>query len=53
MLLVILAVAQILLLAVVVILFLTNGRSDLQNCVPKLRTGLAELRNSAERLCAI
>ena len=51
MLLVILAVAQILLLAVVVILFfLTKGRSDLQNSVPELRTGLADLRNSAERL---
>jgi DNA recombination protein RmuC len=48
--LVILAVAQILLLAVVVILFLTKGRSDLQNSVPELRTGLADLRNSAERL---
>src|SRR6202008_1710302 len=50
MLLVILAVAQILLLAVVVILFLTKGRSDLQNSVPELRTGLADPRNSSERL---
>ncbi len=50
MLLVILAVIQIILLAVLVILFLTNRRSDLQNSVPELLTGLADLRNSAVRL---
>lgn len=50
MLLVILAVVQIALLAILVILFLTKGRSDLQNSVPELLTGLADLRNSAERL---
>lgn len=50
MLLVILAVIQIILLAVLVIPFLTNRRSDLQNSVPELLTGLADLRNSAVRL---
>jgi hypothetical protein len=50
MVLVILAVVQIFLLAILVILFLTKGRSDLQNSVPELMTGLADLRNSAERL---
>jgi hypothetical protein len=50
MLLVILAVIQIVLLAVLVILFLTKGRNDLQNSVPELLTGLADLRSSAERL---
>ncbi|MGD0414517.1 MAG: DNA recombination protein RmuC [Terriglobales bacterium] len=50
MLLVILAVVQIVLLAVLVILFLTKARSDLQNSVPELLTGLADLRNSAERM---
>ena len=50
MVLVILAVVQIVLLAILVILFLTKGRSDLQNSVPKLLTGLADLRASAERL---
>ncbi len=50
MLLVILAVVQIVLLAVLVILFLTKGRSDLQNSVPELLTGLADLHASAERL---
>ena len=32
------------------ILFLTKGRNDLQNSVPELLTGLADLRASAERL---
>jgi hypothetical protein len=50
MLLVILAVVQIVLLAVLVILVLARGRKDLQNSVPELLTGLAALRNSAERL---
>ena len=50
MLLVILAVIQIVLLAVLVILFLARGRKDLQNSVPVLLTGLADLRNSVERL---
>ena len=50
MVLVILAVVQIVLLAILVILFLTKGRSDLQNSVPELLTGLADLRSSAERL---
>jgi DNA recombination protein RmuC len=50
MLLVILAVIQTVLLAVLVILFLTKRRSDLQNSVPELMTGLADLRSSAERL---
>jgi len=50
MLLVALAAVQIVLLAVLVILFLTNGRSDLKNSVPQLLTGLGELRGSAERL---
>lgn len=50
MLLVILAVVQIVLLAVLVILFLTKGRSDLQNSVPELLTRLADLHTSAERL---
>lgn len=50
MLLVILAVVQIVLLAILVIFFLTKRRSDLQNSVPELLTGLAELRSSAERL---
>jgi len=50
MLLVILAVIQFVLLAVLVILFLTKGRNDLQNSVPELLTGLADLRSSAERL---
>jgi hypothetical protein len=44
MLLVILAVIQIVLLAVLVILFLTKRRSDLQNSVPELLTGLVDLR---------
>jgi DNA recombination protein RmuC len=50
MLLVILAVIQIVLLAVLVILFLTKRRSDLRNSVPELTRGLADLRSSAERL---
>jgi len=50
MLLVILAVIQTVLAAVLVILFLTKRRSDLQNSVPELMTGLADLRSSAERL---
>jgi DNA recombination protein RmuC len=50
MLLVILAVIQIVLLGVLVILFLARGRKDLQNSVPVLLTGLADLRNSVERL---
>jgi DNA recombination protein RmuC len=50
MVLVILAVVQIVLLAVLVILFLTKRRSDLQNSVPELMTGLADLSSSAERL---
>jgi DNA recombination protein RmuC len=50
MLLVILAVIQTVLLAVLVILFLTKRRSDPQNSVPELMTGLADLRSSAERL---
>jgi hypothetical protein len=49
MLLVILAVIQIILLAIFVILFLTKGRSDLRNSVPELLTGLADLHASAER----
>src|SRR5271163_371527 len=49
MLLVILAVIQIVLLAIFVILFLTKGRSDLRNSVPELLTGLADLHASAER----
>ena len=44
MVLVILAVVQIVLLAILVILFLTKGRSDLQNSVPELLTGLTDLR---------
>jgi DNA recombination protein RmuC len=50
MLFVILAVVQIVLLAVLVILFLARGRKDLQNSAPELLTGLGELRSSAERL---
>ncbi len=50
MLLVILAVVQIVLLAILVILFLTKGRNDLQNSFPELLTGLADLRNSVERM---
>jgi DNA recombination protein RmuC len=50
MLLVILAVIQIVLLAIFVILFLTKGWNDLRNSVPQLLTGLADLRASAERL---
>jgi DNA recombination protein RmuC len=50
MVLVILAVVQIVLLAILVILFVTKGRSDLKNSVPELLTGLADLRSSAERL---
>ncbi len=50
MLLVILAVIQIVLLAVLVILFLTKRRSDLQNSVPELLTGMAALGASAERV---
>ncbi len=50
MLLVILAVVQIILLAIIAILFLARGRSDVQNSVPELLTELADLRNSAERL---
>ena len=50
MLLVILAVVQLVLLAVLVILFLMKGRSDLQNSVPELLNGLADLHASAERL---
>jgi predicted component of type VI protein secretion system len=49
MLLVILAVIQIVLLAIFVILFVTKGRSDLRNSVPELLTGLADLHASAER----
>lgn len=49
MLLVILAVIQIVFLAVLVILFLTKGRSDLRSSVPELLTGLANLHASAER----
>jgi len=49
MLLVILAVIQIVLLAVFVILFLTKGRGDLRSSVPELLTGLANLHASAER----
>jgi len=49
-LLVILAVVQIILVAVLVILFLTNRRKDSQNSSPELLTGLADLRSSAERL---
>ena len=49
MLLVILAVIQIVLLAIFVILFLTKGRSDLRSSVPELLTGLANLHASAER----
>jgi DNA recombination protein RmuC len=50
MLLVILAAVQIVLLAVFVILFLASRRKDLQNSVPELLTGLADLHASAERL---
>ena len=50
MLLVILGVVQVVLLAVLVILFLTKGRSGLQNSVPEVLTGLADLHASAERL---
>jgi DNA recombination protein RmuC len=50
MLLVILAVVQIVLLAVLVILFLTKGRSDRQNSLLELLPGLAALRSSAERV---
>jgi len=46
---VILAVVQIVLLAVLVILFLTKGRGDLRSSVPELLTGLANLHASAER----
>jgi DNA recombination protein RmuC len=49
MLLVILAVVQIVLLAIFVILFLTKGRGDLGSSVPELLTGLANLHASAER----
>jgi hypothetical protein len=42
MLLVVLAVVQIVLLAVLVILFLARGRKDLQNSVPELLTELAD-----------
>jgi DNA recombination protein RmuC len=49
MLLVILAVIQIVLLAIFVILFLTKGRGDLGSSVPELLTGLANLHASAER----
>lgn len=49
MLLVILAVVQIVLLAVFVILFLTKGRGDLRSSVPELLTSLANLHASAER----
>jgi DNA recombination protein RmuC len=49
MLLVILAVIQIVLLAIFVILFLTKGRGDLRSSVPELLTGLANLHASAER----
>ncbi len=49
MLLVILAVIQIVLLAIFVILFLTKGRSDLRSSVPELLTGLTNLHASAER----
>jgi DNA recombination protein RmuC len=49
MLLVILAVIQIVLLAVFVILFLTKGRGDLRSSVPELLNGLANLHASAER----
>ena len=45
MLLVILAVIQIVLLAIFVILFLTKGRGDLRSSVPELLTGLANLRS--------
>lgn len=50
MLLVVLAVVQIVLLAVLVIVFLARGRKDSLNTVPELLTGLADLRSSAERL---
>jgi len=50
MLLVILAVVQIVLLAVLVILSLKNRRKDSQNSVQELLTGLADLRSSVERL---
>jgi DNA recombination protein RmuC len=49
MLLVILAVVQIVLLAIFAILFLTKGRGDLRSSVPELLTGLANLHASAER----
>jgi DNA recombination protein RmuC len=49
MLLVILAVIQIVLLAIFVILFLTKGRGDLRSSVPELLIGLANLHASAER----
>jgi hypothetical protein len=49
MLLVILAVVQIVISATLVILFVSKGRSDLGNSVPKLLTGLADLHNSAVR----
>jgi DNA recombination protein RmuC len=49
MLLVILAVIQIVLLAIFAILFLTKGRGDLRSSVPELLTGLANLHASAER----
>ncbi len=49
MLLVILAVIQIVLLAIFVILFLTKGRGDLRSSAPELLTGLANLHASAER----
>jgi len=49
MLLVILAVVQIVLLAIFVILFLTKGRGDLRSAVPELLTSLANLHASAER----
>jgi DNA recombination protein RmuC len=49
MLLVILAVIQIVLLAIFVILFLTKGRGDLRSSVPESLTSLANLHASAER----
>jgi DNA recombination protein RmuC len=50
MLLVSLAVVQVVLLAFLVILFITQRRKDTQNSVPEILTGLADLHTSAERL---
>jgi DNA recombination protein RmuC len=48
--LVVLVAVQIVLLAVLVILFLVSRRKDPQNSLPELLTGLAALRGSTERV---